>query len=328
MGAHDERHRRSLEDPEGFWAEAADAIDWETAPTRALDDSRAPFYRWYPDGVLNTCHNALDRHVDGGRAEQAALVYDCPVTGVVRSLTYRELRDETARFAGVLRSLGVGRGDTVVIYMPMVPEAVVAMLACARLGAVHSVVFGGFASAELAMRIDDARPTVVVTASCGIEVQRVVEYGPLLEGALQQAEHTRRRVRGAPAPRGRGAHAGRARRRLARGHGRRRAGRVRAGRRHRSALRALHLGHHRAAQGGGARQRRARGGAAALDGGHLRHAAPARSTGRRPTSAGWWATPTSSTRPSSPAAPRSSTRASPWAPPIPGRSGGSSRSTG
>ena len=190
MGAHDKRHRRSLEDPEGFWLEAADAIDWETAPTRALDDSRAPFYHWYPDGVLNTCHNALDRHVDGGRAEQAALVYDSPVTGVVRSLTYRELRDETARFAGVLRSLGVGRGDTVVIYMPMVPEAVVAMLACARLGAVHSVVFGGFASRELAMRIDDARPTVVVTASCGIEVQRIIEYGPLLEGALHQAEHT------------------------------------------------------------------------------------------------------------------------------------------
>ena len=189
MGAYEEQYRRSLEDPEGFWLEAAGAIDWERAPTRALDDSAAPLYRWYPDGVLNTCFNALDRHADGGRADQAALIHDSPVTGQVRSFTYGELRDRVARVAGAMRRLGVGRGDTVVIYMPMVPEAVEAMLACARIGAVHSVVFGGFAPRELAARIDDARPVLVVTASCGIEVQRVVEYVPLLNAALEIAEH-------------------------------------------------------------------------------------------------------------------------------------------
>ena len=189
MGAYEEQYRRSLEDPEGFWLEAAGAIDWERAPTRALDYSAAPLYRWYPDGVLNTCFNALDRHADGGRADQAALIHDSPVTGEVRSFTYGELRDRVARVAGAMRRLGVGRGDTVVIYMPMVPEAVEAMLACARIGAVHSVVFGGFAPRELAARIDDARPVLVVTASCGIEVQRVVEYVPLLNAALEIAEH-------------------------------------------------------------------------------------------------------------------------------------------
>src|SRR5690606_25547267 len=158
-------YRRSLEDPEGFWLEAARAIDWERAPTRALDDAGAPLYRWYPDGMLNTCHNALDRHVAGGRADQPALVHDSPVTGRVATLTYRELRDRVARVAGGLRDLGVGAGDRVLIYMPMVPEAIEAMLACARLGAVHSVVFGGFAPRELAARIDDARPALVLTAS-------------------------------------------------------------------------------------------------------------------------------------------------------------------
>jgi propionyl-CoA synthetase len=186
---YDEVHRRSLEDPEGFWLEAAGAIDWVTPPTRALDGSNPPFYRWFPDGELNTCHNALDRWVDGGRADQAALVYDSPVTGTQRTFTYRELRDEVARLAGALRSLGVERGDTVVIYLPMVPEAVMAMLACARLGAVHSVVFGGFAPHELAVRIDDAKPKVILSASCGIEVGRVVPYKPMLDLAVAQADH-------------------------------------------------------------------------------------------------------------------------------------------
>jgi len=157
-----EIHRRSLEDREGFWRDAAAAIDWHRAPDRILDESRAPFYRWFPDAELNTCHNAVDRHVAGGRAEQAALVYDSPVTGKQRTYSYAQLRDEVARLAGALRGLGVDKGDTVVIYMPMIPEAVFAMLACARLGAVHSVVFGGFAPHELAIRIDDARPKVVL----------------------------------------------------------------------------------------------------------------------------------------------------------------------
>jgi propionyl-CoA synthetase len=189
VGAFDDMYRRSLADPEGFWAEAADAIDWYEEPQRVLDASRAPFFRWFAGGRLNTCHNALDRHVDGGRAEQLALIYDSPVTGTQRSFTYRRLRDEVAAFAGVLRALGVSKGDTVVIYLPMVPEAVVAMLGCARIGAVHSVVFGGFAPHELAVRIDDARPKVVVSASCGIEVNRVIEYKPMLDRAIEMATH-------------------------------------------------------------------------------------------------------------------------------------------
>ncbi len=189
MAGYDEVYRRSLEDPEGFWGEAAGLIDWVREPERILDDSKAPFYRWFVGGELNTCHNALDRHVDGGRADQLALVYDSPVTGRLQAFTYRELRDAVARFAGVLRGLGVGKGDRVVIYMPMVPEAAMAMLACARLGAIHSVVFGGFASHELAIRIDDARPKVVISASCGIEVTRVIEYKPLLDRAIEMASH-------------------------------------------------------------------------------------------------------------------------------------------
>jgi propionyl-CoA synthetase len=189
MGALESIHRRSLEDPEGFWREAAAGLDWESEPARILDDSRPPFYRWFADGVLNTCHNALDRYAEGERADQAALVYDSPVTATTRTYTYAELLEEVARVAGALADLGVGKGDTVVIYMPMVPEAVFAMLACARLGAVHSVVFGGFAPHELAVRIDDARPRVVLSASCGIEVDRVIDYKPLLDRALEQATH-------------------------------------------------------------------------------------------------------------------------------------------
>ena len=189
MGELERVYRRSLEDPGGFWRNAAAAIDWAREPDEILDASRPPFYRWFPDAELNTCENALDRHVGGGRAEQPALVYASPVTGTTRVFSYRELRDEVARLAGVLADLGVGHGDTVVVYMPMVPEAVFAMLACARLGAIHSVVFGGFAAHELAVRIDDARPKVVLSASCGIEVDRVIEYKPLLDRALEQAEH-------------------------------------------------------------------------------------------------------------------------------------------
>ena len=189
MGRYAETFRRSIEDPDGFWGEAAKAIEWYRQPTVVLDTSNQPFYRWFTDGVLNTCFNALDRHVAGGRADQLALVYDSPVTGSQRSLTYRELLDEVARFAGVLKGLGVAAGDRVVIYMPMVPEAVVAMLACARIGAVHSVVFGGFAANELAIRIDDAAPKVIVSASCGIEVTRVIEYKPILDRAIELSHH-------------------------------------------------------------------------------------------------------------------------------------------
>ncbi|GAA4917463.1 propionyl-CoA synthetase [Nonomuraea thailandensis] len=184
VSGFDEVYRRSIEQPEQFWGEAARGIDWDVAPATVYGEGR-----WFPDGRLNTCHNALDRHVERGRGDQPALIHDSPVTGVTRVHTYAELLDEVARTAGMLRGLGVTAGDTVVIYMPMVPEAVVAMLACARLGAVHSVVFGGFAARELAVRIDHARPKVVLSASCGIEPARVVAYKPLLDDALEQAEH-------------------------------------------------------------------------------------------------------------------------------------------
>jgi len=190
MGTYRDAFRRSIDDPTGFWGEAAKAITWRTPPATVLDDSAAPFYSWFPDGVLNTCENALDRHVAGGHGERTALIYDSPVTDTKRTYTYAQLLDEVATFAGALASLGVQQGDRVVIYLPMVPEAVVAMLACARLGAVHSVVFGGFAAHELAIRIDDAQPRVVVSASCGIEVSRVVEYKPLLDKALDLADHS------------------------------------------------------------------------------------------------------------------------------------------
>jgi propionyl-CoA synthetase len=182
-----ETYRRSLEQPEEFWAEAAEAIDWERRWDRVLDASRPPFYRWFAGAQLNTCWNAVDRHVAAGRGQRVALIWDSPVTGQARHFTYQELRDEVARLAGVLASLGVVKGDRVLIYMPMVPEAAFAMLACARLGAIHSVVFGGFAAHELATRIDDARPRVILSASCGIEVNRIVPYKPLLDAAIGEA---------------------------------------------------------------------------------------------------------------------------------------------
>jgi propionyl-CoA synthetase len=189
MPAYRELFDASIGDASAFWAEAAKAVTWTREPQIVLDASNPPFYRWFPDGELNTCANALDRHVHEGRGDQAALIYDSPVTGTKRTYTYRELLDETARFAGVLRGLGVEKGDRVVLYMPMVPEAVIAMLASARLGAVHSVVFGGFAAHELAARIDDARPTVLVSASCGIEPTRIVDYKTIVDTALELAEH-------------------------------------------------------------------------------------------------------------------------------------------
>ena len=187
MGRFDEVHARSLADPEGFWGEAAEAIHWEKAWDKVLDDSNPPFYRWFSGGVLNTCYNALDRHVENGRADQPALIYDSAVTDTVKTFTYRELRDSVARFASVLAASGVTKGDRVIVYMPMVPEAAIAMLACARLGAIHSVVFGGFAANELATRIDDSKPKVIVSASCGIEVNRVIAYKPLLDKAIELA---------------------------------------------------------------------------------------------------------------------------------------------
>ncbi|HST48082.1 AMP-binding protein [Jatrophihabitans sp.] len=182
-------YRLSLTDPDRFWAQAATAITWIHKPTRVLDDTDPAFARWFSDGTLNTCFNALDRHVVAGRGEQTALIYDSPVTGSRREYSYTELTELTAKFAGVLRALGVERSDRVLIYLPMVPEAVIAMLACARIGAVHSVVFGGFAAPELAARIDDAQPRVIVSASCGVEPSRLVEYKPLLDRALQLAGH-------------------------------------------------------------------------------------------------------------------------------------------
>jgi propionyl-CoA synthetase len=189
MADYRSEHERSITDPEGYWAEQARLVDWVRRPTRVLDAERPPFYRWYPDGTLNTCYNALDRHVVAGHADRTALIYDSPVTDTVRRYSYAQLLEQVAAFAGVLRGFGVEKGDRVVVYMPMIPEAVIAMLACARLGAVHSVVFGGFAPHELAIRIDDARPKAVVSAACGIEPSRVVEYKPMLDRALDLAEH-------------------------------------------------------------------------------------------------------------------------------------------
>jgi len=185
--AYEETYRRWQKDPEGFWAEAAEAIHWYKKWDQVLDAARAPFYRWFSGGLVNTCYNVLDAHVANGRAEQVALIYDSPVTGIVKTYTFRELMDEVALFAGALRQQGVEKGDRVIIYMPMVPEAAIAMLACARIGAIHSVVFGGFAAEELATRINDARPKVIVSASCGIEVNRVIPYKPMLDKAINTA---------------------------------------------------------------------------------------------------------------------------------------------
>ncbi|MGM4895412.1 propionyl-CoA synthetase [Tardiphaga sp. 839_C3_N1_4] len=180
-------HAQSLSDPEGFWGEAAKAIDWIVPAKKVFDPSVGLYGRWFVGGVLNTCYNALDRHVAGGRADQVALIHDSPLTGEVRKFTYAQLLHEVQVLGAILQDLGVGKGDRVILYMPMVPEAVVAMLACARIGAVHSVVFGGFAAKELATRIDDARPKLILSASCGIEPGRIVQYKPLLDEAIALA---------------------------------------------------------------------------------------------------------------------------------------------
>lgn len=189
MKTYSEVFRRSIDDPERFWGEAAEAITWYKKWDTVLDASNPPFYRWFSGGMLNTCYNALDRHVESGRADQIALIYDSPVTQTVRTYTYRELLDYVSRFAGVLHNLGIRKGDTVVIYMPMIPEAAVAMLACARIGAIHSVVFGGFAAHELALRINDAKPKIVISASGAVEVKKLIEYKPLLNRAIELADH-------------------------------------------------------------------------------------------------------------------------------------------
>jgi len=183
-----ELYRESLEKPEAFWARAAEGLDWSRPWDKVLDSGDAPFYEWFRGGEINTCHNALDRHCDNGRGDQAALIYDSPVTGSQKTFSYSELRDRVAQCAGAFAGQGVGAGDRVIIYMPMIPEAVIAMLACARIGAIHSVVFGGFAARELATRIVDAGPKLVVSASCGIEGKRVIPYMPLLEEALSLAK--------------------------------------------------------------------------------------------------------------------------------------------
>ncbi len=176
-------------DPERFWLEAAQQVDWVTPPSKALNDSRAPLYEWFTDSLVNTCWNAVDRHVLAGRGAQTAIIHDSPVTGTKHKITYAELQNRVARLAGALRAQGIEKGDRVIIYMPMVPEALEAMLACARLGAIHSVVFGGFAAAELAVRLDDCTPKAIIAASCGIEPARVVHYKPLLDAAIQLASH-------------------------------------------------------------------------------------------------------------------------------------------
>jgi len=189
MGKYEELFKRSISDPEGFWGEAAEAITWYKKWDKVLDSSNPPFYKWFTGGEMNTCYNALDRHVEDGRGDQTAIIYDSPVTGTIRKISYRDLLDQVSRFAGALKGLGVAKGDTVIIYMPMISQAVVAMLACARLGAVHSVVFGGFAPNELALRINDAKPKVIISASGAMEVRRLIEYKPLLNRAIELAAH-------------------------------------------------------------------------------------------------------------------------------------------
>ncbi len=185
---YDQAYEQSIKDPEGFWGPVAETCHWYKKWDKALDDSNTPFFRWFAGGETNTCYNAVDLHVDEGRGDQAAIIYDSPVTDTITTYTYNDLKDQVSRFAGVLKDRGVTKGDRVIIYMPMIPQAVFAMLACARIGAIHSVVFGGFAAHELATRINDAKPKVIVSASCGIEVKRVIPYKPLLDKAIDLSD--------------------------------------------------------------------------------------------------------------------------------------------
>ncbi|GAB6271440.1 MAG: hypothetical protein STSR0003_12840 [Smithella sp.] len=184
-----EIYKESIEQPESFWGKAGEAIHWTRKWDKVLDDSGKPFYRWFAGGELNTCYNALDYHVENGRKDQVAIIYDSPVTDTVRKISYGQLLESVSVFAGALSGIGVKKGDTVIIYMPMIPEALTAVLACARIGAVHSVVFGGFAPNELAIRIDDAKPKVIVSASCGVEGKKTLAYKPLLDEAIKIASH-------------------------------------------------------------------------------------------------------------------------------------------
>ncbi len=189
MGKYEELFSKSIKDPNGFWGQAAESIGWHKKWDAVLDESNPPFYRWYKGGELNTCYNAIDRHVESGRGDQVALIYDSPVTNTIEEFTYRELLEQVSRFAGVLTTLGIKKNDTLIIYMPMIPQTVIAMLACARVGAVHSVVFGGFAPHELAIRIDDAKPKLIITASGAVEVKRLIEYKPMIDKAIHEASH-------------------------------------------------------------------------------------------------------------------------------------------
>ena len=189
MSNYQTLYDQSISDKESFWLKAAQDCHWEKSPKIAIDESNSPFYRWFPDGQTNACYNAVDYHVDNGRADQAAIIYDSPVTDQSATISYKELQERVARVAGMLQARGVGTGDRVIVYMPMIPEAAIAMLACARIGAVHSVVFGGFAANELAVRIDDCQPKAILAASCGLEPGRVVEYKPLIDQAITLAKH-------------------------------------------------------------------------------------------------------------------------------------------
>ncbi|MBU1696576.1 MAG: AMP-binding protein, partial [Proteobacteria bacterium] len=182
-------YEQSINDPDCFWGKIAQDCHWYKKWDKVLDDSNKPFYRWFTGGEVNTCYNAVDLHVDNGMGEQDAIIYDSPVTDTIQKYTYLQLKDQVAKFAGILASKGVGKGDRVIIYMPMIPQAVFAMLACARIGAVHSVVFGGFAANELATRINDAKPKVIVSASCGIEIKKVIQYKPLLDQAIELSDY-------------------------------------------------------------------------------------------------------------------------------------------
>ena len=187
--SYQDEYQASIDNPEAFWAEKAGQLDWYKPPTNVLSTDEHGIQRWFADGELNTCHLALDYHVDNGRGDQTALIYDSPVTNQQKKYSYSELRDQVALCAGMLKKHGVEKGDRVIIYLPMIPEALISMLACARLGAVHSVVFGGFAPPELAVRLDDATPKVLLTASCGIEINRVIEYKPIVDAAIEMANH-------------------------------------------------------------------------------------------------------------------------------------------
>ena len=189
MGSYKKIYQSWKEDQLKFWQIQSEGIDWEKKPQKILDDSNLPFYKWFPDGRLNTCYNAIDRHVLSGKGNQTAIIYDSPVTNIKKKISYKQLQGQIIQFSGALKKLGVSKGDRVIIYMPMIPEAIIAMLACARIGAIHSVVFGGFASTELATRIDDCQPKLIVSASCGHEVNKIIKYKPLLDKAVELAKH-------------------------------------------------------------------------------------------------------------------------------------------